>query len=72
MYFLNENPVTPPNSETICVQNVSTKLVYGIIFLIKRKIMLKIYKRLWELPAKSTVNSAKFEWKWAGLAVLFS
>ena len=26
----------------------------------------------WELPAKSRANPAKFGWKWAGLAMLFS
>ena len=30
--------------------------------------MKKIVGAVWELPA----NSAQFEWKWAGLAVLFS
>ena len=32
----------------------------------------KIVGAVWELPAKSTAGSAQFEWKWAGLAVLFS
>jgi hypothetical protein len=35
-------PNTPPNSEIICVQNVGTKVVCGIIFFKEKKIMLKI------------------------------
>ena len=39
--------VTPPNSEIICVQNVGTKVVCGIIFFYENM------KRSWEpLPAK--------------------
>ena len=34
--------VTPPNSEIICVQNVGTKVVCGIIFFFEKKAMLKI------------------------------
>ena len=33
---------TPPNSEIICAQNVSTKVVCGIIFFNQKKLMLKI------------------------------
>ena len=32
----------------------------------------KIVGAFWELPAKSRANPAKFGWKWAGLAMLFS
>ena len=38
--------------------------------------ILKIWKKSWEpfgsYLLNSTANSAQFEWKWAGLAVLFS
>ena len=33
---------TPPNSEIICGQNVSTKVVCGIFLFFKKKTMLKI------------------------------
>ena len=33
---------TPPNSEIICGQNVSTKVVCGINFFFEKKAMLKI------------------------------
>ena len=35
-------PHTPPNSEIICGQNVSTKVVCGINFFFEKKAMLKI------------------------------
>ena len=34
--------ITPPNSEIICGQNVSTKVACGIIFFLEKKAMLKI------------------------------
>ena len=67
---------TPPNSEIICVQNVGTKVVCGIIFFNLKKIMLKIWKRSWEpfrsYLLNSTANPAHFHSNWAELAVLFS
>ena len=33
---------TPPNSEIICGQNVSTKVVCGILLFFEKKAMLKI------------------------------
>ena len=36
------NIFTPPNSEIICGQNVSTKVVCGIFLFSKKKAMLKI------------------------------
>ena len=36
------SPFTPPNSEIICGQNVSTKVVCGIIFFLEKIAMLKI------------------------------
>ena len=32
----------------------------------------KIVGAVWEFPPNNTANLAQFEWKWAGLAVLFS
>ena len=43
---------TPPNSEIICSQNVSTKVVCGIILFFKRKAMPKIWKKSW-VPFRS-------------------
>ena len=41
-----------------------------------KKYILKIWKKSWEpfgsYLLNSTANTAQFEWKWAGLAVLFS
>ena len=43
---------------------------------IVKKCILKIWKKSWEpfgsCLLNSTANPAQFEWKWAGLAVLFS
>ena len=39
---LSLSDTTPPNSEMICGQNVSTKGVCGIIFFFEKKAMLKI------------------------------
>ena len=69
-------PDTPPNSEIICGQNVSTKVVCGILLFFEKKAMLKNLKKSW-VPFRSyllnsTANPAQFECKWAGLAVLFS
>ena len=35
-------PLTPSNSEIICGQNVSTKVVCGIFLFFEKKAMLKI------------------------------
>ena len=40
--LLSKCHVTPPNSEIICGQNVSTKVVCGIILFFEKKAMLKI------------------------------
>ena len=37
-----EQGATPPNSEIICGQNVSTKVVCGILLFFEKKAMLKI------------------------------
>ena len=63
---------TPPNSEIICGQNVSTKVVCGIIFFFEKKAMLKIWKKSW-VPFRSyllnsTANPAHLHSNWAGLA----
>ena len=47
-------PITPSNSEIICGQNVSTKVVCGIIFFFEKKAMLKIWKKSW-VPFKGQI-----------------
>ena len=37
-----QKSLTPPNSEIICGQNVSTKVVCGMILFFEKKSMLKI------------------------------
>ena len=72
----NLSPITPPNSEIICGQNVGTKVVCGINFFFEKKAILKIWKKSW-VPFRSyllnrTANPAHLHSNWAGLAVLFS
>ena len=40
--YIIEEHATPPNSEIICGQNVSTKVVCGIFLFFEKKAMLKI------------------------------
>ena len=41
LYYISK-PITPPNSEIICGQNVGTKVVCGMILFFEKKAMLKI------------------------------
>ena len=65
--------VTPPNSEIICGQNVSRKVVCGIILFFEKKAMLKIWKKSWEpfrsYLLNSTANPAQFECKYVRIYV---
>jgi len=51
-------------------------VVCGFLMKESLKNMLKVWKKSWEpfgsCLLNSTANQAKLEWKWAGLAVLFS
>ena len=69
-------PDTPPNSEIICGQNVSTKVVCGIFLFFEKKAMLKIWKKSW-VPFRtyllnSTANPAHLHSNWTGLAELYN
>ena len=67
---------TPSISEIIWVRNVRAIVVCGFFMKSLKKHILKIWKKSWVLFGSylldSTADSAQFEWKWAGLAVLFS
>ena len=67
---------TPSISEIIWVRNVRAIVVCGFFMKSLKKHILKIWKKSWvpfgSYLLDSTANSAQFEWKWAGLAVLFS
>ena len=67
---------TPSIPEIIWVRNVRAIVVCGFLMKSLKKLILKIWKKSW-VPFRSyllnsTANPAQFEWKWAGLAVLFS
>ena len=56
--------LTPSNSEIICGQNVSTKVVCGIFLFFEKKAMLKIWKKKSWVPFRSyllnsTANPAR-------------
>ena len=75
MIFFSQS--TSPITEIICVKNVRAKVFCGIIcFDLRKKIMLKIWKILWEpfgsCLLNSKANPANFYPNGAGLAVLFS
>jgi hypothetical protein len=53
-----------------CEGNCGLWVLNEIIKEIYPEDLKKIMGALWEL--NSTANPAQFEWKWAGLAVLFS
>ena len=67
---------TPSISEIIWVRNVRAIVVCGFFMKSLKKHILKIWKKSWvpfgSYLLDSTADSAQFEWKWAGLAVLFS
>ena len=67
---------TPSISEIIWVRNVRAIVVCGFLMKSLKKHILKIWKKSWvpfgSYLLDSTADSAQFEWKWAGLAVLFS
>ena len=58
------------------VRNVRAILVCGFLIKSLKKHILKFWKKSWvpfgRYLINSTADSAQFEWKWAGLAVLFS
>ena len=68
--------ITPSISEIIWVRNVRAIVVCGFFMKSLKKHILKIWKKSWvpfgSYLLDSTADSAQFEWKWAGLAVLFS
>ena len=67
---------TPSIPELIWVKNVRAIVVCGFLMKFLKKHILKIWKKSWvpfgSYLLNNTSNSAQFEWKWAGLAVLFS
>ena len=67
---------TPSIPKIIWVKNVRAIVVCGFLMKSLKKHMLKIWKKSWvpfgRYLLNSTADSAQFEWKWAGLAVLFS
>ena len=74
--FRSVSSLTPPIPEIIWVKNVRAIVVCGFPMKLLKKYILKIWKKTWEpfgsYLLNSTANPAQFEWKWAGLAVLFS
>ena len=62
--------------EIIWIKNVRAIVVCGFLMKSLKNHILKIRKKSWVLfesyLLNSTADSAQFEWKWAGLAVLFS
>ena len=72
----DQSRITPSIPELIWVKNVRAIVVCGFLMKSLKKHMLKIWKTSWvpfgRYLLNSTADSAQFEWKWAGLAVLFS
>ena len=66
---------TLPTAEILNGKNARAFLVCGFLMKSIRKKSWKYEKKLWEpfgsYLLNSTANPAQFEWKWAGLAVLF-
>ena len=75
-HMKTSNYNTPSIPKLIWVKNVRAIVVCGFLMKSLKKPILKIWKKSWvpfgSYLLNSTADSAQFEWKWAGLAVLFS
>ena len=75
-FFFLLGEVTPSIPKIIWVKNVREIVVCGFLMKWLKKCILEIWKKSWvpfgSYLLNSTANPAQFEWKWAGLAVLFS
>ena len=73
---LDETEDTPSIPEIIWVKNVRAIVVCGFLIKSLKNHILRIWKKWWvpfgSYLLNSTADSAQFECKWAGLAVLFS
>ena len=68
-------PITPSIAEILCVKNVEAIVVCAFLMNWLKKNpenMKKPWEPFGSYLLNSTANPAQFEWKWPGLAVLFS